>query len=51
LQDYIFAWWNIWIFVILLLPYVLAFISNPGPNNKPKMLKVGLKFLWPWLLV
>jgi hypothetical protein len=23
---------------------VLAFISNLGPNNKPKMLKVGPKF-------
>jgi hypothetical protein len=26
---------------------VLAFISNLGPNNKPKMLKVGPKFFWP----
>jgi hypothetical protein len=25
----------------------LAFISNLGPNNKPKMLKVGPKFLQP----
>jgi hypothetical protein len=26
---------------------VLAFISNLGPNNKPKMLKVGPKFVPP----
>jgi hypothetical protein len=30
---------------------VPAFISNLGPNKKSKMLKVGLKFFWPWLLV
>ncbi len=30
---------------------VLAFISNLGPNNRPKMLKVGPKFFRPWLLV
>jgi len=29
---------------------VLAFISNSGPNNKPKLLKVGPKFLQPLLL-
>jgi hypothetical protein len=26
---------------------VLAFINNLGPNNKPKMLKVGPKFFQP----
>jgi hypothetical protein len=26
---------------------VLAFISNLGPKNRPKMLKVGPKFFWP----
>jgi len=26
---------------------VLAFISNSGPNNKPKMLKVGPSFIGP----
>jgi len=26
---------------------VLALISNLGPNNKPKMLKVDPKFFWP----
>jgi len=26
---------------------LLAFISNLGPNNKPKMLKVGPEFFWP----
>jgi len=26
---------------------VVAFISNLGPNNKQKMLKVGPKFFWP----
>jgi hypothetical protein len=30
---------------------VPAFVSNLGPNNKPKMLKVGPKFVPPWLLV
>jgi hypothetical protein len=29
---------------ILTLLNVLAFISNLGPNNKPKMLEVGPKF-------
>jgi hypothetical protein len=26
---------------------VLAFISNLGPNNKPKLLKVGPVCFWP----
>jgi len=26
-------------------------VSNLGPNNKPKVFKVGPKFLQPWLLV
>jgi hypothetical protein len=30
---------------------VLAFISNLGPNNKPKMLRVGPKFFGPLFLV
>jgi hypothetical protein len=30
---------------------VLAFISNLGPDKKPKMLKVGPKFFQPRLLV
>jgi hypothetical protein len=30
---------------------VFAFISNLGPKNTPKMLKVGPNFFWPWLLV
>jgi hypothetical protein len=36
-------------FSIYLYPEVNvpAFISYLGPNNKPKMLKVGPKFFWP----
>jgi hypothetical protein len=34
-------------FINILEVNVLAFISNLGPNNMPKMLKVGPQFCWP----
>jgi hypothetical protein len=38
---------NVAAFVNILTSNILHFISYLGPNNKPKMLKVGPKCFWP----
>jgi hypothetical protein len=50
-EDYIFAWWNIWIFIILLLPWDTCYCKWQGQSvwHTPLVMMMAEWSLYWWL--